>query len=91
MADDTLRLQFEQSIVPLVLEKLQQIAVRDLGFVVTFDWPDVSKPVITVTPERTLSFKERRALNQWAEKKLGGALPGFGTIWDRILEDDTVG
>lgn len=84
------RLQFADGALQVILDRLQERALEELGFGVKFAWPedmDWEAPTILVIPEKALSDAQNEKLNQWMASRLGAKSPSF---WDRIRRDSGV-
>jgi hypothetical protein len=74
-------------VLALISEKLTEVAARDLGYEILFEWPhagDLSQ--LVMVPDHKLTPAERQRLEDWSKDKLGATWKAR-TIWER-LEDD---
>jgi len=72
-------------------EKLTEMAARDLGYEIHFEWPEDVNPgqrltQVVMVPDHKLTPAERQKLEDWSKDKLGATWEAR-TIWER-LEDD---
>lgn len=76
-------------VLRLLSDKLSEMAVKDLGLNLTFEWPDDPVPgskntTVNIRPDRALSQEERQRLEAWTRDKLGAEWRP--TIWERLLD-----
>jgi hypothetical protein len=75
----------------VISEKLSEMALRDLGLNMKFEWPEKAEirgrlTTVNIITDHKLTPAERQKLEDWSKDKLGASWEPR-TIWER-LEDE---